>query len=150
MCAKLISVRYICQVFTADGSVSSPPRTNPYPFQETEKIKAKKVLCYDTDFFLVFSYPEVTVAVGVTNNFFCKVGVMNVSCIVQNTLDVFNKFFRYRYALKLISFTKIHISGIYKTENFIYIVKFTNFFITFSSCIASLTSPRCEYASLRS
>ena len=119
------------------------------PFRKQKK-SAKKVLCYDTDFFLVFSYPEVTVAVGVTNNFFCKVGVMNVSCIVQNTLDVFNKFFRYRYALKLISFTKIHISGMYKTENFIYIVKFTNFFITFSSCIASLTSPRCEDASLRS
>ena len=127
MYAKLISVRYISRVFTADGSISTPPRTNPYPFQETEKIEAKKVLCYDTDFFPVFSYPEVTVAVRVTSNFFCKVGVMNVSCIVQNTLDVFNKFFRYRYALNLISFTKIHISGMYKTENFIYIVKFTNF-----------------------
>ena len=122
-----ISVRYISRVFTADGSISTPPRTNPYPFQETEKIEAKKVLCYDTDFFLVFSYPEVTVAVKVTSNFFCKVGVMNVSCIVQNTLDVFNKFLRYRYALNLISFTKIHISGMYKTDNFIYIVKFINF-----------------------
>ena len=78
MCAKFIYVGFLPPMEMS--LVLHEPAVKP--FKRKKKIKAKKVMCYYTDFFLVFSYLELTIAVCIANNIPYNVGVMNVSFII--------------------------------------------------------------------
>ena len=138
MCAKFISVGFLPPMEMS--LVLQEPAL--IPFRKKKKLKRKRLFATALIFFLVFSYPEITKTVRVTNNFTCNVRVMDMGFVIQNISDIFNKFFRRRCALYPVILTKIHDGRIDQTNNFIYVGKFTEFFHNFYFVYCFFTSLR--------